>query len=454
MPSHSPKKKPDSSQSLLQHTASTASTSATYQFVDNRLETAQNRRQQAAMNNSAQVSQSKAFQRMVNARNQQAKPIQRIGPGELIPDSDAERETYRAQVNTSYVASPADKAILETPDAGGKHALSAALRHSSFVQLLLRLLPKEKRGFLDRLGGAQVMDTDAMVGRSDYMTAATRWDRIIAPENITVNYQDDMAIGGYVPADTLSGETAAAAGQVEAREAQVKAEMMPKILAANAILHHLVDPTILVRFPPPNITIMMEKRQRAYQEGRGVKIANGDSVSTIVHEIGHYLENMNPVLWEDATMFRRKRGAEAGNTDRAVENDPGMEAEGRMAGAYPVTGRYTSKIYEALGSTEVVSMTLEYMSTREKLENLLSNDPQQLGLILRRMQPNDPGLEAIFDRFHTFFPNSDADRQAIHRRDRGRERERVRAIRTRENRERFNFAGRDRLSDDLFEPLL
>ena len=75
----------------------------------------------------------------------------------------------------------------------------------------------------------------------------------------------------------------------------------------------------------PEVTIMMEEYQRAYQADDGIKIANGESISIIVHEIGHYLENNYGELWVDAVAHRRCRGFEAGNSSTAVENDKLMK---------------------------------------------------------------------------------------------------------------------------------
>ena len=338
------------------------------------------------------------------------KTVQFLKPGEKIPTEEEEREAYRKEENPSYVPGPVDKKISSTPSSEQKKELSVALGKTGFIKFLSQLLPG-KSGFSIFSQGTKEIE-EASKG----LTVATAWENLAASDNVTVNYHDDL--GGYAAID--DGQESRKRQQ---KEQKVKSEMTAKIVAANAIIHQLVDPVLLVKMRPPKVTIMMEEYQRAYQADDGIKITNGDGIHFIVHEIGHYIENNYPKLWEDAAMFRRKRAHEAGNTRTAEENDPGMEQEGRMAGNYPVTGKYTSKIYENLGSTEVVSMTMEYLSSKEKLNNLLKNDPQQLGIILRRTQPNDEELQAVFDRFHMFFPNSNSDREAIRKRERARERE-------------------------------
>ncbi|KAA3664425.1 MAG: DUF4157 domain-containing protein [Chloroflexi bacterium] len=342
---------------------------------------------------------------------QRKQTIQRLVPGDPLPTEAEEREAFRQTHNHQYVGSPANKRISNTPSAINKSDLTLALRTTSIVQFLLDMLPS-RGGIMGR--GAK--GPEDITERSTGLVVATGWEKLIADDNIRVNYHDNL--GEYLPMD--DGEEAIVR---QKQEETVKREMKAKIEAANAIVHQIVDPTILVKMAPPRVTIMMEEHQRAYQADEGIKIANGDPTSDIVHEIGHYLEHRYSELWEDAAMLRRKRASEAGNLVTAEENDPGMEQEGRMAGNYPVTGKYTSKVYEAIGSTEVVSMTMEYMSSKEKLEQLLDNDPQQLGLVIRKMQPNDPELEAVFDQFHMFFPNSDANRTAIATRQEERERE-------------------------------
>ncbi|WP_340065236.1 hypothetical protein [Ascidiimonas aurantiaca] len=337
------------------------------------------------------------------------KTVQFIRPGEAVPTQSEEREAYRTQENLAYVAGPADKKISATPSSENKKQLSTALANTSFIKFLLRLLPGKSSSFSLFSQGTKEIEEN-----SEGLTVATAWENLVASSNITVNYHDDL--GGYAPMDDHEESL-----KRKEEEKKVKSIMTARLVAANAIIHQIVDPVLLVKMRPPKVTIMMEPHQRAYQADDGIKIANGDGIHLIVHEIGHYIENNYPKLWEDAAMFRRRRAHEAGNTVTAEENDKGMEEEGRMAGAYPVTGKYTSKIYEALGSTEVVSMTMEYMSSKEKLSSLLKDDPQQLGIILRRIQPNDEELEAVFDRFHEFFPNSDSDREAIDKRESERE---------------------------------
>ena len=62
----------------------------------------------------------------------------------------------------------------------------------------------------------------------------------------------------------------------------------------------------------------------------------------------------------------------------------------------PATGLYSAKAYDD-GSTEVMSMTMEYFSTPQKAQIMIDNDPLQAAIILRIIKR---------DEFDKYVPNN------------------------------------------------
>ena len=67
----------------------------------------------------------------------------------------------------------------------------------------------------------------------------------------------------------------------------------------------------------------------------------------------------------------------------ALRNEAAYQSEG-----VPATGLYSARYYEG-GSTEVMSMTMEYFSQPAKAQYLLDRDPVQAAIILRAIIPRE-----------------------------------------------------------------
>lgn len=166
---------------------------------------------------------------------------------------------------------------------------------------------------------------------------------------------------------------------------------------ADQFIKSMVEPQLLAQIPVPKIFVHLKhaggiftrKRNtfRAHQSGDEVHVAQDEETSVIVHEVGHYLEdNLPSELWHDIRLLLESR---AGGETKVERGGVGMREEGRYPGEYPATGKYTSSAYPDKGSTEVMSMTLEYLSDPKKIKKMIENDPQQAAIILRGIRPKE-----------------------------------------------------------------
>jgi len=187
---------------------------------------------------------------------------------------------------------------------------------------------------------------------------------------------------------------------------------------ADNIIRQIVDPEILQQLNAPKVTIGGERRDlpkyRAHKRGDGIFIASDDQPEIIVHEVGHYLEdNLSPALWNDVAFLREYRHSQSASMFSKrkagaipANQEPDEGGQGRYQGEYPATGEYTSKVYEAIGSTEVVSMTMEYLATPDKAKLLMERDPIQALIVLRHLRPHDSEIQTIAHKFEDYLPNA------------------------------------------------
>jgi hypothetical protein len=129
---------------------------------------------------------------------------------------------------------------------------------------------------------------------------------------------------------------------------------------------------------------------RAYQSGGEVHLGQDALRQTLVHEVGHHVENNLPrERWQDIQLLLRARHSATPGPNTLQSISPAMSTEPRYKGSYPATGRYTSKAYGGEGATEVMSMTLEYLSEQGNIEATVDSDPQQVAIILRALRPRE-----------------------------------------------------------------
>ncbi|HEX3530513.1 MAG TPA: hypothetical protein VH988_25910 [Thermoanaerobaculia bacterium] len=190
-------------------------------------------------------------------------------------------------------------------------------------------------------------------------------------------------------------------------------EVKEKLRNADSLLKDLVNKSVLAKIKRPQVKVDKSFDHRAYQLKDHISVAVSDEVDIIVHEVGHYLEMNYPDLWYDASLLLHSRhqnsaglnaqSGEIGEQENVAQN------QGRYQGEYPATGKYTSKIYETGGATELTSMTMEYLSTPEKARALITKDPFQALLVLRRIQPDDSDLQEIYRQYENNLPHKDPE---------------------------------------------
>lgn len=186
-----------------------------------------------------------------------------------------------------------------------------------------------------------------------------------------------------------------------------------KIRDADAVLKDLVNKSVLSKIVRPQVRVDRSFGHRAFQHKDHISVAIGDGIDIIVHEVGHYIETSFPQLWFEASLLLHSRHQKSGGlnaqSDEIGEQENVPDRKGRYRGEYPATGPYTSKIYETSGATELVAMTMEYLSDPKKALDLIREDPFQALLVLRRIQPDDGELQEIFKKYEKNLPHSDSE---------------------------------------------
>ena len=189
-----------------------------------------------------------------------------------------------------------------------------------------------------------------------------------------------------------------------------------KVVEADNLLKRMIDPSILNTLMPPKVYVVRDKKFRAYaSDSEGVHISTDDGQEILVHEVSHYVENFAPSeMWHDIhTMMRARHKARAderlakkpGDTeaDQLGHGDTGMKLEGRYRGAYAATGMYTSSAYDGSASTEVTSMTTQFLAKPDTAKTLIEKDPIQAATILRHLKPEE--FRPIAVQFKDVLPN-------------------------------------------------
>jgi hypothetical protein len=190
-----------------------------------------------------------------------------------------------------------------------------------------------------------------------------------------------------------------------------------KLREADRFIRLAVEADVLKAIPRPTIVIHLRNSQtparlwgfRAFQSGGEVHIAQDTSVPTIAHEVGHYIENNLPMdKWAEIHLLLQGRKS---TSQKAGYIYPWTLDEQRFPGSYPATGLYTSKYYsgiggeETSGSTEIMSMSLEYLSDPDRFRTLIEQDPQQAALILRLLRPQEYRKERSLVPFAHYLPD-------------------------------------------------
>lgn len=120
------------------------------------------------------------------------------------------------------------------------------------------------------------------------------------------------------------------------------------------------------------------QESRSSYDGHGVvKLSNGSRKKTVVHELGHLIEDANKPVGSAARQFLRSRtqGSPLKSLGRSYEKD---EKYKRRSSGKKWIAPYMGKIYRS-GSTEITSMGLELYATKPL--SFLKRDPEMFGLI-------------------------------------------------------------------------
>lgn len=126
-------------------------------------------------------------------------------------------------------------------------------------------------------------------------------------------------------------------------------------------------------------SIRVKKGVRANCGGKTMTIDKGEDVKTIMHEFGHHMEDQGglaPFLHVQRILHERATGPELQRVD-AVD----MRSEMSYSAEMPATGSYAAKYYSH-GSTEMVSMGMEFFSNPKLAAELYLKDPEMFMTIL------------------------------------------------------------------------
>ncbi len=302
--------------------------------------------------------------------------------GELIRSADVDN------ANAVQTGLTADAALewrrVSTRPEGASFGQALSKADKAAFSTELRALPA-----LDRVARAHAGDTTALT-----MTSSAGWaDGGFLSDSIAeVNQNDDKL---PVPAKD------------QYRKPIDDGTFRKTAFAADKMLRALVEPEVLGQLPKPQLKVhpMKQSKFRAFQSGSEVHLAADEPLPIVVHEVGHYLETHGAVeSWVDIQRLLTKRHQLAGGGSNTVTGPSGIRKEGRYAGEYPATGKYTSKAYDS-GDTEVMSMTLEYLARPATFQAMLEKDPVQAAVVLRAVQPRAYAARGGLRRFDKYLPS-------------------------------------------------
>ncbi|WP_340202084.1 hypothetical protein [Ascidiimonas sp. W6] len=416
-----------------------------FQFKDKRPETVKQKSIQEIANNHSKVNQFKSLQEVANTSSHthlviQQKPmqpnsgkvIQRLREGEQLPslqDQTAkhlENKTFNRHDNAQgFIKSTEGVSIKSTLTPEQKISFTQDLKKTALYKVVTGQLTPGSLFLHQQIGhntGFNTVDNEDVRKYQDGEYLPPDLHGHLEATDKAVS-SDVTKVSRWADGKTLlsnAREEEEEAGGYHAMGEDGDFDFRANLQKAQQLISTFVSPSVLRTVPAPKVVVHKQMGRgdsfRAYQGGTEIHIASNDTPEVIVHEVGHYLEgNLDSSLFFDAAALREKRHAEAIGRSlfgrRAAgrisdqEGETNDEGRGRYKGDYPATGGYTAKVYEGLGATEVVSRTLEYLSEAGKAQELIENDPQQAMIILRRIRPDDPQIQAIAQKFKDYLPN-------------------------------------------------
>ena len=182
--------------------------------------------------------------------------------------------------------------------------------------------------------------------------------------------------------------------------------MYQRVEDADAIIRRMAEDTVIGRMDPPKVHVRAQDNDefRAYENLGGIHVAANEPTHVVVHETGHWIEDHAPKEhFRDVQRLMHKRHEIAGG-GAAGKGEGSDKTEGRYLGKYPATGKYTSSAYKH-GSTEVTSMTMEYLANPKRFDTMLDKDPVQAAVILRALAPAAYDAEGDLREFDEYLPS-------------------------------------------------
>jgi hypothetical protein len=156
------------------------------------------------------------------------------------------------------------------------------------------------------------------------------------------------------------------------------------------ILRGLVHPDLLKRLPPVKVVVDVSCR-RAEHSGETITLGPRSSVATILHELGHHIEDHGGLTYLILAQSLRMERAH-GSSKPLGKLVPGSSYRPDEE-AFPSTFRnaYTAKKYSlAHGATEVISMALQRFASRTEARQFLVEDGEYALKVLYALQEKKP----------------------------------------------------------------
>jgi hypothetical protein len=156
------------------------------------------------------------------------------------------------------------------------------------------------------------------------------------------------------------------------------------------IARGLIHPGILKRLPPVKVVVDVECK-RATHSGSTITIGPGSGVATILHELGHHIEDhagLTPFLLGQSLRLERATGA--ARPLQKLAPGAGFE-KGEEAFPSSFKRTFTAKKYPfSSGATEVISMALQRFASPKEARQFFDEDGEYALKVLYALQEKRP----------------------------------------------------------------
>jgi hypothetical protein len=157
--------------------------------------------------------------------------------------------------------------------------------------------------------------------------------------------------------------------------ANAEREDPPTLREALSEFHQLTGGSVT------NLKGFIRAGDRAYAMADGtINLGSDPQELLLFHEMAHLLEDGNPEIAQAARSWRDSRATGAAKSLRSITGDNGYNPE-EIAIPDDFVSPYAGKVY-ASGSTEIISMGLEFFGSNRGVQRLLERDPEHFYLML------------------------------------------------------------------------